>query len=320
MRQRRIGGETGLDAGALCLGAMHFGTTTDEATAFAVLDRFLEAGGTFVDTANTYAFWADGGTGEESEALIGRWLSSRGVRDRMVLATKVGALPVPLDAPWPQAAEGLSAEVIRRQAEASLKRLGTDRIDLYYAHIEDRRTPLEETVAAFGELVERGSVRLLGCSNHAAWRIERARALAREAGVAGYTCVQQRATYLRPRPGADFGANPHVSEEVLDYVGSEPDLTLLGYSTLLGGALSHADRPVPEQYDHPGTPARLSVLGQVADEVGATRNQVALAWLMQGSPSVLPVLGVSSVAQLDECLGALDLELDAGLLNRLNAA
>ncbi|MER7836888.1 aldo/keto reductase [Streptomyces sp. NPDC096040] len=320
MRQLRIGGDRGLDVSALCLGGMHFGTSTDEATAFAVLDRFLEAGGTFIDTANTYAFWPEGGTGEESEELIGRWLRSRGVRDRVVLATKVGALPVPLDAPWPEAAEGLSAEVIGRQAKASLERLGTDRIDLYYAHIEDRHTPLEETVAAFGELVEHGTVRLLGCSNHAAWRIERARTLAREAGVAGYTCVQQRATYPRPRPGADFGVNPHVSDELLDYVAAEPDLTLLGYSTLLGGALSRPDRPVPEQYDHPGTPARLAALARIADEVGATPNQVALAWLMRGTPAVLPVIGVSSVAQLEECLAAVDLELDPGHLARLDAA
>ncbi|MFF0384945.1 aldo/keto reductase [Streptomyces sp. NPDC004286] len=318
MKQRRIGGESGLEVSALCLGAMHFGTKTDEATAFAVLDRYLEAGGTFIDTANTYAFWA--GTGEESEALLGRWLSSRGVRDQVVLATKVGALPVPLDAPWPQAAEGLSREVLTRQAEASLKRLGTDRIDVYYSHIEDRHTPLEETVTAFGDLVARGTVRLLGCSNHAAWRIEQARALARQLGVTGYTCVQQRATYLRPAPAADFGVNPHVSDELLDYVRSEPELTLLGYSTLLGGALSRADRPVPEQYDHPGTPGRLSVLGRVASELGATPNQVALAWHMHSSPSVLPILGVSSVAQLDECLAAVDLELDSHHLEQLNSA
>ena len=320
MRQRRIGGASGFDTSAICLGAMHFGTRTDEATAFAVLDRFLEAGGTFIDTANTYAFWVEGGTGEESEALIGRWLRSRGVRDQVTLATKVGALPVPLEAPWPQAAEGLSKQVIERQVKASLDRLGTDRVDVYYAHIEDRRTPLEETVAAFGELVERGTVRLLGCSNHAAWRIERARALARQLGVAAYTCVQQRATYLQPRPGADFGANPHVSEELLDYVRSEPDLTLLGYSTLLGGALSRADRAIPESYDHPGTRGRLSVLREVADELGASPNQVALAWHLHSSPSVLPVIGVSSVAQLEDCLAAVELPLEAGQLERLNAA
>jgi len=320
MKKRRIGGESGFDVSALCLGGMHFGTKTDEATAFAVLDRFLEVGGTFIDTANTYAFWPEGGTGEESEALLGRWLRSRGVRDQVVLATKVGALPVPLDAPWPQAAEGLSTEVIERQVKASLDRLGTDRIDVYYAHIEDRRTPLEETVTAFGDLVARGMVQLLGCSNHAAWRIERARALARQLGVAGYTCVQQRATYLQPRPGADFGANPHADDELLDYVRSERDLTLLGYSTLLGGALSRSDRPVPEQYDHPGTEGRLSELGRVAEELGASPNQVALAWHMHGSPSTLPVIGVSSVAQLDECLAAVDLELDAHQLDRLNTA
>lgn len=321
MRYVRTGGTGGLDVSALCLGALRFGSMTDETTAFAILDRFLDAGGTFIDTANTYAFWIDGCTGEESENLIGRWLSSRGARDRVVLATKAGALPVPLDAAWPEKAEGLAPEVMRRQAEASLRRLGTDRIDVFYSHIEDRKTSVHEQVAGLGALVTDGKVRVLGASNHTAWRIEQARAAARELSVTGYTCVQQRYTYLQPRPGVDFGVNPHTSEELLDYVRSEPDeLTLLGYSTLLSGVYSRDDRPVPAEYDHPGTGARIAAVRSVAAETGATPNQVVLAWLLGGSPAVLPIIGVSSVGQLDECLGALELELDAEQRSRLDAA
>ncbi|HEX8870797.1 MAG TPA: aldo/keto reductase, partial [Lentzea sp.] len=116
---------SGLGVSALCLGTMYFGTTVDEERAFAVLDRFVEAGGNFIDTANTYSFWVDGGTGVESEELLGRWLKSRGNRDDVVLATKVGALPDPPGAAWPEHAEGLSRKVVRAQAEASMRRLGT---------------------------------------------------------------------------------------------------------------------------------------------------------------------------------------------------
>lgn len=309
---------SGLGVSALCLGTMYFGTTVDEERAFAVLDRFVEAGGNFIDTANTYSFWVDGGTGVESEELLGRWLKSRGNRDDVVLATKVGALPDPPGAAWPEHAEGLSRKVVRAQAEASMRRLGTERLEVYYAHIEDRRTPLHDTVATFASLVTDGLVRVTGLSNHAAWRVAQAREIARTRGVPGFAAVQQRHTYLRPRPGAEFGANPHISDEMLDYARTEPDLTVLGYSVLLSGAYTRADRPLPEQYDHDDSRRRLAVLRQVAGELGATPNQVVLAWLLAGG--VLPVLGVSEVSQLDECLGALDLVLDDELRERLDAA
>jgi aryl-alcohol dehydrogenase-like predicted oxidoreductase len=313
-------GGAGLGVSTLCLGTMYFGTTVDEQRAFAVLDRFIEAGGTFIDTANTYSFWVPSGTGVESEALLGRWLASRRVRDRVVLATKVGALPDPPGAAWPEHAEGLSHDVVRTQAVASMRRLGTDHLDVYYAHIEDRRTSLDDTVATFASLVTDGLVRVTGCSNHAAWRLATARQIARAAGLPGFTCVQQRHTYLRPRPGAEFGSNPHISAELLDYAREEPDLTVLGYSVLLSGAYTRPDRPLPEQYDHPDSHRRLAVLADVAKELGATPNQVVLAWLLRSDPPVLPVLGVSSVSQLDECLGALELELDDELQRRLDDA
>jgi len=172
-----------------------------------------------------------------------------------LLASKVGARP---ERPGLglEAAEGLSAKAIRAGIDGSLRRLGTDHVDLYYAHIEDRSVPLEETTGAFAELVASGKVGVLGCSNHATWRIERSRAVARDHAWPVYTCIQQRYSYLRPRPGARLpeGGHVHATDELLDYVRSESDLSLMAYTSLLFGAYSRPER-LPEHYDHPGTTA-----------------------------------------------------------------
>jgi aryl-alcohol dehydrogenase-like predicted oxidoreductase len=296
-------GDSGATVSALCLGTMFFGTTVDEPTSFRLLDRYYDAGGRFLDTADIYAFWVEGGEGGESESLLGRWMRERGNRDELFLATKVGAAP----------GDDLSAVTIRRGAEASLGRLGTDRVDLFYAHKDDRSTPLEETVGAFGELVEQGTALHLGCSNTMAWRIERARTLA---GPARYCCVQQRHSYLRPAPGAHFEGQLPSSGELLDYCASE-GVGLLAYAALLTGAYARGDRPVPEQYA--ADSARLDILREVAEETGATPNQVVLAWMMQGTPTVIPLIGASTEEQLAENLGALEVELSAEQLERLSA-
>ncbi|MCP2167606.1 aldo/keto reductase [Goodfellowiella coeruleoviolacea] len=318
MRAVHLGGASGPAVSALCLGTLPFGSTVDERTSFAILDRFREAGGTFLDTANNYVFWA--GTGDESETVVGRWLASRGARDEMVVATKIGARPRRAGGDLSDA-EGLSAPAVRTAVEASLRRLGVDRLDVCYAHIEDRSVPLTETLGAFADLVDRQRIAVLGCSNHALWRLERARGLARAHGWPAYTCVQQRHSYLRPRPGVRLPEAGHtlISDELLDYARHEPDLTLLAYSSLLFGAYTRADKPLPEHYDHPGTTRRLAVLRAVAAELGATPNQVVLAWLLAGDPPVLPVVGVSTVAQVEECLAATELTLDEEVLARLDA-
>ncbi|OKI06316.1 oxidoreductase [Streptomyces sp. CB02923] len=322
MRYRTLGGGSGPLVSALCLGALPFGTSVDEPTSFAILDRFAEAGGTFVDTADNYACWVPGGTGDESELLLGRWLRSRGARDRTVLATKVGARPDPSrGSEWPANLEGLGEKAVRDGIDGSLRRLGTDRVDLYYAHVEDRDVPLEETVGAFAGLVQDGTVDVLGVSNHATWRLAEARSIAAAQGLPGFRAVQQRHTYLRPRYGAESGLQRETDEELLDYAAAhDEDLTLLGYSTLMHGAYARPERPLPERYDHPGSVARLRVVREVAAEAGATVNQVVLSWLMGGRVPVVPVLGVSSVTQLDECLAALDLQLDAVQRARLDTA
>ncbi len=321
MHYRTLGGARGPRISAVCLGTLPFGTTVDEPTSFAILDRFAAAGGTFVDTANHYGCWVPGATGDESEALLGRWLRSRGAAGRTVLATKVGARPDPArGARWPANAEGLSAAAVRTGIEGSLRRLGTDRVDLYYAYPEDRVVPVEETVEALAGLVRDGRVGTLGAGGHRTWRLAVARHTAAGRDLPGFRAVQRRHTYLRPRRGLPSGHHLEADEELLDYAAAHPDLTPIAYGTLMGGAYARADRPLPEAYDHPGSVARLRVLAEVAAECAATVNQVVLAWLMGGEVPVVPVLGVSSVAQLDEGLAALDLRLDPVQRARLDTA
>lgn len=326
MKYRTIGTapDTRREVSVLALGAMLFGSRTDEETSFAVLDRYVEAGGTFIDTSDNYAFWEDGGQGGQSEELLGRWRRSRGIGDEIVIATKLGARPLAPGTGYVDNAEGLSAKVIRESAERSRDRLGVAELDLLYAHIEDRKVPLQETVEGFAELVAEGTVGLLGVSNHAMWRVERARALAAAAGLPGYEVLQYAHSHLRPRLDVPEGLFPdgslgHAGPDLLSYLRAEPGLALVAYSPLLKGAYTHPDR-LPADFDHPGTPARLKVLREVARETGATVNQVVLAWQIGAEPPILPLVGASSVAQLEESLAAVDLELTAEQRARLDAA
>jgi aryl-alcohol dehydrogenase-like predicted oxidoreductase len=313
MKQRIItDGRVSLTVSELCLGTMYFGYRTDEKTAFGILDRFSEAGGTFLDTANCYGQWH--GDAGESERVIGRWLRSRG--KEMVIASKVGARTTVPGDPDSRHWQGLSAPVIKEDAETSLRNLGVDRLDLYYAHIDDRDTPLEETVGALAELAESGKAGLLGASNTATWRIDRARQLAGTRPA--YSCVQQEYSFLLPQP--DPGQVSLMSEELKDYAVAE-HLTLFGYSPLVSGAYSRRDRPIRRFYDHPTSAARIAVLDEAAAGLGVTVNQVVLAWMLSlTSPAVIPIPGASSVAQLEEILAATELTLDQTILDRLNSA
>lgn len=184
--------------------------------------------------------------------------------------------------------------------------------------------PLEETGYALAQLVESGTVARVGASNHTLWRVERARRVAQANGWPSYTALQLRHSYLSRRPGASVPDQSHrfgwVTDEVLDYVGSEPELALWAYTPLLNGSYTRDDRPFPEAYDHPGTTRRLAILTEVADELGVTRNQVVLAWLTGGVPAVTPIVGVSGLAQLEEALNGAALGLPKELRARLDAA
>ncbi|MFI7128587.1 aldo/keto reductase [Nonomuraea sp. NPDC050153] len=302
----------------IALGTIPFGTTVDLRDTFAILDRFHEAGGTMLDTANNYPFWVEGRSGDESEQAIGAWLAARGNRDEIFISTKGGARPtVPGDTTL-ASAEGLSAAAIAKAAEGSLRRLGTDHVDLYWSHIEDRSVPLEETLGALNALAEAGKIRSAGASNMATWRLERARNVSAAHGWVPYTYLQLRHTYLRPRPLTELAESGHTlaTDETFDYLAAEPDLTLWAYNTLMFGSYTRPDRPIPEIYDHPGTTRRLAVLREVANELGATPNQVVLAWLL--ADGIVPIVGVSTPAQLEEAISAADLKLDPDLHTRLN--
>jgi aryl-alcohol dehydrogenase-like predicted oxidoreductase len=330
MRYRTIGSSpaTRREVSVLSLGAMLMGSRTDEATSFAILDRYVEAGGTFIDTSGNYAFWVNGTQGGESEELLGRWRRSRGVGDEIVIATKLGGRPLAPGTSFVDNPEGLSAPVIRESAQRSRDRLGMPRLDLLYAHIDDPSVPMTETVEAFAELVADGTVGLLGVSNHWAWQVERARNLAAAAGLPGYEVLQYQHSYLRPRtdlPGAlsPDGMQGMLGGDLLSYLRAEPQLTIVAYSPLLKGGYVRQDRlnaPEFAEFDHPGTPARLAALREVAKDAGATVNQVVLAWLIGAQVPVIPLVGASSVAQLDESLAAVDLELTTDQRMTLDAA
>ncbi|MET8399308.1 aldo/keto reductase [Streptomyces sp900116325] len=327
MRYRMMGTDpkTRREVSVISLGAMLMGTLTDEATSFAVLDRYAEAGGTFIDTSNNYAFWVEGSQGGESERLLGRWRRSRGVGDEIVIATKLGARPNSPATGFTRDIEGLSPKVVRESAERSREHLGVERLDLLYAHVQDHGVPMRDTVEAFGELVTEGTVGLLGVSNHWAWQVERARALAAAAGLPGYEVLQYHHSYLRQRTDLPSLRSPDGQEgvaagDLLSYLRAEPALVPVAYSPLLAGSYVRADKPLGPEFDHPGTRARQGALRTVAEETGATVNQVVLAWLIGGDVPVVPLVGASSVAQLDESLAAVDLELTAEQRATLDAA
>src|SRR5215475_12495470 len=331
MRYTTIGSDTqaARKVSVLSLGAMRFGTMTDEATSFAILDRYVAAGGNFIDTSNNYLFFVNGTQGGESEALLGRWRASRGIGEEIVIATKVGARPVAPATGFDigTSLEGLSRAAIREACESSRERLGVGRIELYYAHVPDQSgVPLDEQVAAFGELVADGVVGLLGLSNHWAWQVERARGFAAAAGSAWADVLQYHHTYLRMRtdiPDLRFSRDGEIGVadgSILSYVRAGPEMTLVAYAPLLNGAYTRPDKKLDRAYDHPGTRARLTALDQVVKETGATANQVVLAWLIGGELPVVPLIGASSVAQLDESLAAVDLQLSAEQREVLDAA
>ncbi|MER5435674.1 aldo/keto reductase [Streptomyces sp. NPDC002588] len=327
MKYRVIGSDsaTRREVSVLSLGCMLFGTVTDEATSFAVLDRFAEAGGTFVDTSNNYAFWVGGTQGGESEELLGRWIRSRGVGDEITVATKLGARPNAPTSGFSLDVEGLSAKTIRESAERSRERLGIERIHLLYAHIQDERTPLEETVGGFAEVVADGVAGLLGASNHWAWRIEAARNLARAAGLPGYEVLQHHHSYLRQRTDIPSLRSPDgnpglLGADLLSYVRANPSLAQVAYTPLLSGAYVREDKPLGPGFEHAGTPARLRAVREVAEETGASVNQVVLSWLIGAELPVLPLVGASSVEQLNDSLAAVDLELSTEQRAKLDAA
>jgi aryl-alcohol dehydrogenase-like predicted oxidoreductase len=330
-------GTTHESVSQFCLGCMNMGSTIDRPTSYAMLDRFLDAGGNFLDTANCYAWWNGHGefTGDESETLLGQWMKEHGNREQVFLASKAGARIKDLKRVqdgngsfiWelvPKEYEYLAPATIRQAIEGSLRRLQTDRLDLYYAHVDDRVTPLEETLGALNRLVEEGKVRYIGCSNYRTWRLERACGISRSNRWAGYVAVQQQYSYLRPKLGADLGVTVNGDAELLDYLSSNPDVALIAYSPLLKGIYDDARKRAAYNnwylFDSDDTRARLETLAQISRELNASNSQIVLAWLLHHQPRAIPIVAASRMEQFEHNLGALDIELSAEQMIRLDTA
>jgi aryl-alcohol dehydrogenase-like predicted oxidoreductase len=318
MLMRKLG-RTGLRVAALCLGGNTFGWTTDQKASEAVLDAYLEAGGNFIDTADVYSRWAPGNKGGESETALGLWTKARGNRASVVIATKVmGPMgPGPND-------KGLSRHHIMEGVEASLRRLQTDYIDLYQAHWDDRDTPLEETLRAFDDLVRQGKVRYVGASNFVAWRLTRALWESDKRGTVRYESLQ-------PKYNLVFRDE---YERELEPLCLAEGVGVIPYSSLGSGFLSGKYRRgaalpataraagVQKGYMTDRGFAVLEAVEKVAAQAGATAAQVALSWLAHRPGITAPIASATSVAQLKELIGGIELALDEearGTLDRASA-
>lgn len=311
---RRLGA-TNLHIAPLVLGGNVFGWNLDRAASFAVLDAFVAGGGTMIDTADVYSAWAPGNKGGESETVIGEWLKASGKRDQVQIATKVGMLQGPNG-------EKLAPAHIAASAEASLKRLGIERIDLYFAHQDDETVPQEDVLAAFGKLIDAGKVRALGASKFHAARLKSANDAAKAHGLPHYHVLQ---------PEYNLISRHNFEGQLQDYC-VEHNIGVVPFYGLANGFLtgkyrSPADSgksavrgPRMAAYFEGKGPAVLAALDKVAAETGASAAQISLAWLAAQAGVTAPIASATSVAQVEELLGSMDLTLTPDQLEALDVA
>jgi aryl-alcohol dehydrogenase-like predicted oxidoreductase len=296
---RRTIGSSDLEVFPLSLGGNVFGWTANTQTSFAVLDGYAAAGGNFVDTADGYSAWVPGNTGGDSERILGEWFEARGNRDQVVLATKVSQHPD---------FKGLAADNIRRAADASLERLRSDYIDLYYAHFDDETVPLEETVGALSELVDAGKVRYIGISNYRPERIEEwfriteQNALHRAVALQPHYNLVERAYETSYRPIAEresLGVMPYFALAAGFLTGKYRDGVTVD-SARAGGAAKYLDETGR---------AVLAALDEVAAAHNASVASVALAWLAAQPTITAPIASARTLEQLPDLLASVSLEL-----------
>ena len=303
-------GQSGLSIRPFVLGGNVFGMTADREASFAVLDRFVELGGGMVDTADVYSAWVPGHKGGESESMMGAWLKESGARDRVMIATKVGMMP-----------GGLKPDRIRDAAQGSLERLGTDVIDLYFAHKDDPDVPLDEVLGAFAELVDAGIVRAIGASNYSAERLAEALRVADEKGLPRFTAMQPELNLL----------DRDQYEGALQRLCIAEGLGVVTYFSLASGYLSGKYRSADDLGKSPRGarvkpylegrgPAVLAVMDGIAAETGATLSQIALAWVAAQPGVTAPIASATTVEQLDELMDSLDLDLNDEQLAALSQA
>ncbi|MEV4311714.1 aldo/keto reductase [Actinocrispum sp. NPDC049592] len=304
---------TDLDVFPLNLGTNVFGWRTDRDESFAVMDAYVAGGGNFIDTADSYSSWAPGNVGGESETIIGEWLAARGNRDDIVVATKVGAHPD---------FKGLTAKDVKGAAEASLKRLRTDVIDLYWAHFDDEDTPVEETVTAFDELVKEGKVRYIGASNLSAERIRASLAFSAKEGLARYIALQPNYNLVDRGP----------YETAYAPLAAEQDLAVFPYFGLARGFLTGKYRGNPDDgegspraataqkfYDDKGKRI-LAALDEIAARHQAPVASVALAWLRNQPQVIAPLASARKLDQVPPLVRSATLDLTADEVAQLTEA
>ena len=314
MQQRPLG-RSGLSVAPLAFGGNVFGWTADEATSFNLLDAFVDAGFNLVDTADVYSRWAKGHSGGESETVIGRWLKKSRKRERIVLATKVG-----MD--LGDGKVGLAPRYIRQAVEDSLRRLQTDRIDLYQSHQDDPKTPLEDTLATYSDLMREGKVRAIGASNYTAERLEAALQTSARLKLPRYETLQPLYN-LMERPAYEEQLEPLCRREglgVINYFGLASGFLTGKYRSEADAAKSVRGGNLVKKYLNERGRKVLDALDSAAAQHKATPAQVALAWQMARPGLTAPIASATSVAQFEELAGAARLSLDAATLAAIDAA
>ncbi|MFA7324731.1 MAG: aldo/keto reductase [Candidatus Nanopelagicales bacterium] len=302
---------TPLDVFPLCLGGNVFGWTADEEASFAILDAYAAAGGNFIDTADAYNGWLPGHEGGESEAIIGKWMKSRGNRDQMIIATKVGSL---------ETRKGLSAANIQAAVEDSLRRLQTDRIDLYFSHRDDPETPQLETLTAYDTLVRAGKVRCIGASNFSAERLQEALDISAANNLVAYSVLQNEYNLIK-RSEYEGGIRDVVARAGMAHV---------PYFGLASGFLTGKYRPDVEVESQRARGMRrllddrglavLAALDAVAANHDVSVSSVALAWLLAQPTISAPIASARTVEQLSDLLPMATLALSDAELAQLTAA
>ena len=309
MHKRPIG-RSGIEVAPLALGGNVFGWTADEAASFAILDAFVDAGGTMIDTADVYSSWVEGHKGGESEAVIGRWLKrDPAKRGKVVIATKVGMMG------------GLAPDAVEEACNGSLERLGIETIDLYYQHKDDESVPFEKSLGAFERLIEQGKVRATGLSQHSADRLDEAMQTARRCGYTPPSALQ---------PWYSLVERARFEDELRD-AAVRNRLAVFPFFSLANGFLTGKYRSPADlgksvrgtrNVDYlEGKGMRvLAALDAVAGETGAALATIALAWLMAQPSVTAPIASATSVDQLHELIAAMHLTLTADQIGRLDAA
>ena len=312
--QTRTLGHTDIAVVPLMLGGNIFGWTIDQDQSFTILDRFAERGFNFIDTADVYSRWAPGNHGGESETILGNWFQRSGRRDQIVLATKVG-----MD--MGDGKQGLRKQYILEAAEASLRRLQTDHIDLYQSHKDDASTPLDETLEAYQQLIQQGKVRAIGASNYKGARLTEALNVSKKNGLPAYETLQPEYN-LYDRQDYETNLAPVARQHglaVIPYFSLASGFLTGKYQSLADTKGANRASRVEKYFDDRGKRI-LKALAQVEHETGAKQASITLAWLLAQPTITAPIASATSTTQLESLFAAVDLNLTATQLQTLTDA